>query len=333
MSPARFLEALVVDILKIGLSEKKTERHDGSRGTLWQCFNRNTVIGNKVIDILTSLITSEIRFDKLKKKKIFNFLEQFLTEEEKNYIKNNPDNIKDLVRFASRKINSKGKGLMKQNKKDNFRIVDMDELINMGWSIKDMLNANIGLDFETIEYEKEEHNGSFEQWFEIYKKNADCIRWLLDSDDNVIGYWHFEPLFDEMFSKAKKGELLETEVTFSKIPQMLANTYNIYFIGICLKEEHRRKRKTFGKLLYSIVDVFENLAKDNIFINEICALAYTDSGVRLCESIGLKYTTDHIEHGKIYSGKTIDLINKDFCQGYVDLIERYKNKLKSNGKK
>jgi hypothetical protein len=196
----------------------------------------------------------------------------------------------------------------------------------MGWSIEKMMKENSSLAYETIEDLKVEHIGGLEQWFEIYKKKPVSIRSFLDNKNKVIGYWHFQPLFDDMFNKAKNGQLMENEILAEKIPQMLTGTYNIYFISICLKEEYRRKYKIFKKLFYSIIDTIEEFAEDDIFFNEICALAYSEDGISLCESVGLKYTAEHIEHGKVYCGKAKDLVNSDLCRNYKNLIELYKEK-------
>jgi ADP-ribose pyrophosphatase YjhB (NUDIX family) len=64
------------------------------------------------------LIESEIRFDKSKKNKILKFLEQFLTIDEKEYMKNNPDDIKTIIKFASAKIKSNKSGLIMEKQEN-----------------------------------------------------------------------------------------------------------------------------------------------------------------------------------------------------------------------
>jgi len=317
-----FLEQLVVKILKKNLTSKEYHSLGGSKNTIRQCYDRNRNIGSGVVEVLSNLIVQETKCDPIKKNIVLDYLKQFLTQNEKEYLKRNPSDIKTIMHFVAEKF--KNKNSISHNK-EQFKIVNMDELLKMGWSIEDMVNAGINLDYETIDDITEEHNGNFEQWLDVSKSNADSIRWLLDDKNNVIGYWHFTALFDKTFIKAKNGQLLDSEITCHEIPLLLPGTYNIYFIGICLKEEYRRKTMTFGRLLFSIIEVIEEMAKKKVFINEICALAYTDNGIQLCKSIGLKYLRDHIEHGKIYCGKIMDLLDRDFCKDYVGLKNTYKS--------
>lgn len=204
-----------------------------------------------------------------------------------------------------------------------FRILDVNELISLGWTLEEIVEEGMKIDFETIDNITIEHNGDFNQWLSVAKENSETIRYLLTMENKLIGYWHFTPLLNETFKKAKAGKLLDSEITIHKIPFLLPGTYNIYFIAICLKESYRRKNTTFGRLLFSIIETIEEMAKKNIFINEICALAYSNSGVQLCNSIGLKYIRNHVEHGQIYCGSIYDLLNRPFCKNYVELKNIY----------
>ncbi len=132
MNPTEFLNILVVNILNIGLSEKKIENHGGVKNTLWQCAYRNTKIGYKVVNILISIIESEIKFDNSKRKEIFYFLEQFLTVGEKEYMEKNTNDIKSLVRFASVKINSNKSGLIiKRQENSNTDVYPLKVVVGL----------------------------------------------------------------------------------------------------------------------------------------------------------------------------------------------------------
>jgi hypothetical protein len=328
ISTAEFIKYIVIDTLKKRLTCKDYSLIGGSQNILRQCYDRNKGIGSGVVEVISNLIVQETKCNPVKRNIIIDYLKQFLTPNEKEYLKRNPEDIKTIMSFAADKFNEKLKKRTNvTQEKEKFRIVNIDELLKMGWSIADMVNAGISLDYETIDNITEEHNGDFDQWLAVSRSNADSIRWLLDSENNVIGYWHFSALFDEPFIKAKNGQLLDSEITCDKIPVLLPGTYNIYFIGICLKEEYRRKTITFGKLLFSIIEVIEEMAKRKVFVNEICALAYTHNGIQLCKSIGLKYLRDHVEHGEIYCGKIMDLLDRDFCRDFVGLKALYKNKI------
>lgn len=319
---AKFINHIVVNLLDKNICSLKNYSLGGSKNTLRQCVKRNKGIGPKVIRMISNLIIQEI--DKNKKNKVLEYLKKFLNDTELLYMRRNPADIQTIVKFAVKNLSNNN--AVTNESSPEFKMIDIDGLINNGWTIEKIVEEGYKLDFETIDNITIEHNGDFEQWLAIARSNADTIRYLLKNDDEMIGYWHFTPLRDDVYIKAKTGQLLDSEITCDKIPLLLPGTYNIYFISICLKEKYRRKTTTFGKLLFSIIDVIQSLAKKNIFINEICALAYTMNGIQLCQSMGLKYLRDHSEHGQIFCGKIMNLLNKDFCRDFEELKNIYNNK-------
>ena len=108
---------------------------------------------------------------------------------------------------------------------------------------------------------------------------------------------------------------------------MIPGTYNIYVTSIMLKDEYR-KSLAFQKLLFSIIDTIEEYALNNVFIDEVCAWAYSDSGIALSKTLGLTYLTEHKEHGKVYCGKVIDLLNKPLCNKFTRLKKLYFERFK-----
>lgn len=324
MNPTEFLNILVVNILKVGLSEKKIENHGGVKNTIWQCAYRNTKIGYKVMNILTSMIESEIRFDKSKRKEVFNFLKQFLTVGEKEYMKKNINDIKSLVRFASMKINNKNEGFMisKNEKGGKFKIVDIPELLKMGWTIRDYVKRATSLSYEVYDEElTEDHVTELEKSIKVVSEQPDNRRMLLDENNELIGMWSFKPFYSEIFKKAKKGELFDSEITPSIMPTLIpGGIYNIYFTNIVLKKRYRNTT-AYIILLYSIIELIKKWAEEDIFINEICAQAYSDNGKNLCKTVGLDFIKKHIDHGDIYCGYVSDLVNKPFCNRFDDIEE------------
>jgi hypothetical protein len=331
MSPSEFLNTLVVDILGIGLSEKKIENHGGVKNTLWQCSYRNTKVGYKVIDVLTSLIQSEIRFDKSKKYRIYEFLKQFLTKDEKKYIENNPDDIKSLVRFASMKITNKNEGLMVNKKNYNdeeIKVYSVDELKKKGWSDKAII-INMTKAFNANIPKRPDNDASFESRIERLKCSSETRKILLDSKDNLIGYWVFIPLFDKYFEKAKNGELTYEEMTREKIPLMFPDsTYNIEFGATLLLEDYR-KRRAFKILLYSIIEYIEELAKEGTFIKEIVAKSSSKDGIALITDVGFNFHKMHPDgNTKIYHVYTKDLMNRTFLKRFESLRNLYNERFK-----
>lgn len=136
--------------------------------------------------------------------------------------------------------------------------------------------------------------------------------------------WSFKPFYNEYFQKAKNGELFDIEITPDMMPTLIPGIYNVYFSNICLKEQYR-KTIVFKTLLFSIIEVIEKWAKEGIYINEVCAQAYTTSSKNLCRSIGLDFIKSHIDHGDIYCGHIYDLVEENFCNDFTELRNLYRN--------
>ena len=84
-----------------------------------------------------------------------------------------------------------------------------------------------------------------------------------------------------------------------------------------------RKTLALKRLLFSMIETFEQYAQKGVFINEICAWAYSEGGISISKSLGLSYIKKHKEHGEVYCGKTIDLLNKPICNEFKTLKTLY----------
>ena len=308
--PSEFLNKIVVNILDESICTEKNYDLGGSKNTFRQCVNRNNGIGKKVTTMLYNLIIKHPE----KKIEVFNYLEQFLTLEEKRYMKKNLDDIKTTLNCVVKKINNRNKNIS-DNKKQNYRIVDIATLQKMGWSIRKYVEEATILSYEAIEGLTEEHNGEIEKQIPIIKEQPENRRILLDENNKMIGMWSFKPFYDDVFQKTKNGELFDVEITPDMMPTLIPGTYNIYFSNICLKPQYR-KTIVFKILLFSIIELIETWADEGIFIHEICAQAYSDSGKNLCKSIGLNFVKNHIDHGEIYCGYVYNLVEEEFCRDF-----------------
>ncbi|MEN8905602.1 MAG: hypothetical protein ABF289_06540 [Clostridiales bacterium] len=205
---------------------------------------------------------------------------------------------------------------------DGLKVLSIFDLMEIGWTIKDYVIEATKLNYEVIDDLTPEHNGEIEQLTLMISKHPENRRILLDENNNMIGYWSLEPLFDDIFEKAKNGELFDNELTADKIAVLVPGVYNVYFSSICLKEDHRKKY-AFKKLLFSLIDYLEELALDGVFFNEICTLAYSDDGKSLSKTIGLRLHKNHIDHGEIYCGNIYDILSQPICKNYDSLRTLY----------
>jgi hypothetical protein len=320
MSPDKFINGIVVNILDESICTEKNYSLGGSKNTFRQCIERNKGIGKKVSTMISNLIIKHPE----KHKEIFKYLEKYLTDSETSYMYDNPTDIKTIVDFAVKKINSRLKHNCIEERKQ-YKIVDIATLQKMGWSIRDYVKKSTMLSYEVYDELTDEHVTEFEKSVKVVAEQPENRRILLDENNEMIGMWSFKPFYDDIFQKTKNGELYDSEIKPDMMPTLIAGgVYNIYFSNIVLKEKYR-KSKVFGILFDSILELIEEWAKEDIFINEICAQAYSDSGINLCKTLGLKFIKKHVDHGEIYCGYVQDLTETRFCNRFENLRILYKN--------
>ncbi len=178
----------------------------------------------------------------------------------------------------------------------------IQETIDWGWDGIKLLDEFIRLDYATIDDLRPTHEGNSAQWAPIFTNHPDTWRMLFSAPGKIVGYWHFAPLFPADYLRASRGELLDSEITADKIRLFeLPGHYDVYFVQICLHPEYRSPRNV--RLLFdTIFGVLDGLCTEGVFVENLCANAYTANGHALCKSFNLGYVCDHAEHGTIYAG-------------------------------
>jgi hypothetical protein len=130
-------------------------------------------------------------------------------------------------------------------------------------------------------------------------------RLITDGPGSIVGYWHFVPLFEEEFERAKNGLLHDSEVTTDKVRLFeLPGEYDMYVTIFCLKPRFRRPLAV-TKLFDSFLDMLTLLARQGVFFREICANSYSASGVKLCRHFGMTPHKDHSSRGVIYTRRVL----------------------------
>jgi hypothetical protein len=203
-------------------------------------------------------------------------------------------------------------------------VADINDVVSWGWSGNRLLNELIKLDYETIEGLSSHHEGSANQWDAVFMDHPDTWRLLINGPGSIIGYWHFVPLFQPEYEQAKKGFLMDSQITTDKVQLFeLPGLYNIYFVSICIKSQYRRIH-ALRMLFESLRDIIIHFASGGIFFREACTNAYTGSGESLCKTLGMTCITNHTDHGQIYWASFNSLLtNNSFFKESAELKKYY----------
>lgn len=140
-------------------------------------------------------------------------------------------------------------------------IASIEDVLEWNWDGTTLLDHLIKLDYATISGLTAENEGHSEQWSPVFMEHPDTWRLLIDGAENIVGYWHFVPLFNEEYQLARKGLLLDGDITSDKLSYFeLPGFYNIYFVSISILPSYRGVRN-FRLLLDSLFQQFTELAK------------------------------------------------------------------------
>jgi hypothetical protein len=209
---------------------------------------------------------------------------------------------------------------------DELHIADIDGVTSWGWSGVELLRKLIALDYEIFDNLTPDHEGNPEQWAPVFMDHPETWRLLVTPSNAVVGYWHFVPLFAEEFELAANGNLLDSGVTTNKVRVFeFPGSYSAYFVTFGLRAQYRRT-KGFKLLMHSFFDVLQSLAKDGIYIAEVCANAYTDSGIALCKTFGMNASCTHSERGTIFRAQMEGILASEACSDYAELRRLYANR-------
>jgi hypothetical protein len=216
---------------------------------------------------------------------------------------------------------------------EELYIADIRNVTDWNWSGDQLLERLISLDYEIFQELTPEQEGHVSQWAPVFMDHPDTWRLLITPGNEIVGYWHFVPLFEDDFQSALRGELKDGEITTDKVRLFeLPGHYPIYFVSFGLLPRFRRT-KAYKLLLNSLFDVLHDLAKDGIFIDQVCTNAFSLSGEAMCKTFGLTCLRPHSDRGKVYIGSVISMLQLEVCQGYRELRALYAGRSSIPGNK
>lgn len=208
---------------------------------------------------------------------------------------------------------------------NGLRIGTIDDIIEWGWNGIKLLDEFIRLDYDTLPGLSASHEGDSAQWGPVFMSYPETWRMLFSDPKCLHGYWHFAPLFPSDYELAKNGKLLDSEITIDNIQLFdLPGHYKIYFVQICLQPQLRRGNST-ALLFDAVFELLEDLSKRQIFIEELCANAYTPEGLRVCKHFDLLYQCEHADHGTIYAAPIKSVLLSRMASSRPNLIGRYRD--------
>jgi hypothetical protein len=132
-----FLTETLLNILECTKTSYKFEKYDVKRNIFQNFFDEKQnrlFLPTKAAVVLSLFVTDEIEENENKKKKIFKYFNNFLTDDEKIYIANNPEDIDSIINFTIIKF------LRKSNTSfDDYKLENKLKNINGNEFIKSLI--------------------------------------------------------------------------------------------------------------------------------------------------------------------------------------------------
>jgi hypothetical protein len=202
-------------------------------------------------------------------------------------------------------------------------VADLEDITRWQWTPEKLVEKLIALDYSLFDGLTPELEGDVEQWVPVYLDHPDTWRLLMTPEKELVGYWHFLPLFDPDFDCAMAGRLRDAEITTDRVRLFeLPGTYPLYFECIGLLPSYRRT-KAYNALLGSFFDVLLEHGQNGIFFDRLGANAYTPSGVAMCKSFGFEPLGPHVDRGRMFAGRMSHFLQLPVCARFRDLQTLY----------
>jgi len=156
---------------------------------------------------------------------------------------------------------------------------------------------------------------------DLFLRYPEQSRILVDSGNQIIGYWFFVSLKEKYLELAKVGQFIEQNITYETTRPLAVGNNNIYLVNIGILPSYQKNYSAYGgKLLGSFIQQIEDFAMRGIFFGEWVACARTENGRKYCAIFGLRRKTSHVvTKVDIYYGRaTNSIINNMFtCAPYL----------------
>lgn len=194
-----------------------------------------------------------------------------------------------------------------RSSRGDLSVKSLKDLHTAGWGIIDVMQRLEKIDYDNVAGLDKSSAGDYEQWATIAENNPDGYSFIVDGTGQVVGYWHFEALPEELFTKALCGELEDSEISVDNvILPCTPGELDLYFI-IFAVERNFRGFKANRLLLGALLEKLKEFAQAGVNIRRICANAFTPEGVGMCKSLGMSYRQQHKRVGLIFQIAQADL--------------------------
>ena len=250
-------------------------------------------------------------------------------------LKNNSQVIEnDRINFQEERKNPTKCSIALYNEKhteQKYTVLGFNDLVSADISIENVKNEILALVGAVMSGES---NANLKRNLEMLEEIRENWKVIVNQDLQVVGFWIFVALPDELYEKAIEGKLDESTITLDNIEYIeFPGTYNGYLLSSGLNKESRST--SLVQMLYNSFAIhLQELAVNKIFLNSLCAVAESPTGRSTMRGMGMVEVCKHERIGTVFQCDFSKIRENPFFSQFEYLVGLYEehstNHFKSN---
>jgi hypothetical protein len=226
-----------------------------------------------------------------------------------------------------------------KSRKSNYRIENLGDIVRDEPSRIEKIFSDMDQLWEEFELPPGQiENLGDQNWNEILLEAGDYAR-VISHNDDLIGYWFFVPINQDMYRMGREGENINAIITADDIPLTLKpGFYRFYFVDFVIKKSHHRV--CLDLVWDEIEKTLEVMAKKGVYIWKIIAHASTKQAINIASKLNFDIGKPHKHHlmfdkGEVVPWRVVELnFARDFAQAIsskrAKLIKKYLDAVKAD---
>lgn len=240
------------------------------------------------------------------------------------------NNLEEIIDKLEAKIRDTKEGpveVVKEEKIEDLQIVTYYELTKKrGLNKSEIARQLVANDRKLYHNIDDDNEGDPSQWETYLSKYPQTFRYMVNSQNQIVGNWSMVTLSGADYRRAKEGKLLESELNIGSTEYfMFGGVFYGYLLNLSVNEEEMSPTN-IRRLFESFLDQLDQFAKEDIYFKSWCVNVFLEDHEKRYEALGFTYACDNVKSGKMY---TLDLWpypkNKIF-QKRKKLKQMYENK-------
>lgn len=201
-----------------------------------------------------------------------------------------------------------------------YTVVSYNDLLSSRLDISKVKNEIVAITeslFVKNQYVSAEDN------LKLLENISENWRVILNSKNELVGYWVFVALQENVFEEVMIGTFDEKDITLETIEFIdFPGDYKGYLLMSGTKPE-ARTASLVQKLYESLALHIQSLAQKGIFFDEIAALAESPMGISAMKKLGMKSVIDHIDGGEIFACELKQIDDNKYFSSFEELRDLY----------